>query len=542
MITDPALQPFDQIASLLGEADDASVRSIELSTDAPLSLAGYTNEPLQVIVDPPPALGSEYKVAQANALLRPTSRVLRIRVVDGGEGYTKAPRVTLLPASGNRAKIECQAFATVDREGHVDSIVVLDPGFGYSLIGSKKGPVAPKVFISHPSQQWQNKQVKPRVATAVAELEYEVYGVNVTEPGNGYVLTQPPRVTIPPPASEADWSMQIPSDDDIPNAKVTKMESRLPEPITFEVVDTEVIEKIQSDPTALLPSSIRPTLMSSSTGLGLQKQNLYHILGLPSPPSNGKRLPSPLYAAFDPIFGAVGIAPVTKGAIFLSADQYTRLAVSGAICTIIVRCLLNPLELIKTKIQLENDDELISYARRISTNSSTLHNVDPRKKATAFTSPKKFTEQTGTDSGGLLVLQATTSTADLDETIIEEDANSKLSTLAVAKSLIALRGPISLFQSSDITFLVSLVLGGLGFGATELFRRAFTSFFFEDGATGMESQLTLLGAAALATIITSLAATPFELTRVRSMGLVERKGWKDVLSDILVCLFKMIMI
>jgi len=268
-----------------------------------------------------------------------------------------------------------------------------------------------------------------------------------------------------------------------------------------------------------------------------KKKSLYCIPGLTPPPSpsDQKQLPSPLYAAFDPIFGAVGIAPVTKGAVLLSADQYTRLAVSGAICTVIVRCLLNPLEVIKTKIQLENDEELMSHARRMTTNLTALQPLAPPKATKTFSPPANLTEDRGADnSGGLLVLQSATSATELEEAaVIGEVTNLKLSTLTVAKSLIALRGPFSLFQSADITLLVSLVLGGLGFGATELFRRAFTSFFFEDGATAMESQLTLLGAAALATIVTSLAATPFELTRVRSMGQVESKGWRDVLSEIL---------
>ena len=43
----------------------------------------------------------------------------------------------------------------------------------------------------------------------------------------------------------------------------------------------------------------------------------------------------------------------------------------------------------------------------------------------------------------------------------------------------------------------------------------------------------LLGAAALACVITSFAATPFEMIRVQSMGKVEAKGWTEVLADFL---------
>jgi solute carrier family 25 phosphate transporter 3 len=115
------------------------------------------------------------------------------------------------------------------------------------------------------------------------------------------------------------------------------------------------------------------------------------------------------------------------------------------------------------------------------------------------------------------------------ETIIEEN---KIGTVDLIKNLVALRGPRALFQGADITFLASLVFGSLGFGATELFRRSFTMTFFTDGG-GTNSEVILLLAATAATVITSAAASPFELLRVRSMGLIESKPWTAVLGDFL---------
>ena len=77
---------------------------------------------------------------------------------------------------------------------------------------------------------------------------------------------------------------------------------------------------------------------------------IYRIPALPPIPPNVK-IPSPQYRAYDPIFGGVGAVPVTKGAIALKASEYGRLALSGAVCTVLVRTALNPLELIKTKQQ-----------------------------------------------------------------------------------------------------------------------------------------------------------------------------------------------
>jgi hypothetical protein len=113
-------------------------------------------------------------------------------------------------------------------------------------------------------------------------------------------------------------------------------------------------------------------------------------------------------------------------------------------------------------------------------------------------------------------------------------------TLDVIKAMISKRGPLSLFQSADITFLASSVFGSFGFGATELFRRSFTMVFFGDNGYEMKGtgeELILLFAAALACVLTSLAAAPFEILRVRSMAYIDPQPISTVLSDYLVSHF-----
>ena len=106
-----------------------------------------------------------------------------------------------------------------------------------------------------------------------------------------------------------------------------------------------------------------------------------------------------------------------------------------------------------------------------------------------------------------------------------------------ANRLSKLRGVGALFQSADITFLASLVFGSIGFGATELLRRLLTTALLPDGSGGgssMTQETVLLLAAGVAAIITSAAATPFEMLRVRSMGMVEPQPWLQVLRDFVV--------
>jgi hypothetical protein len=489
--SEPALQPTTEIRSLFGEIDDAAVYEIDVIKPSSSSEAtsrssgcrggGYTlNNPPEVLVDAPPALGSSYKAAKVTPIMKPTSRILRIRLIDGGSGYTQAPTVIVT----GFAERQCSACAILDRNGHVESIVVLDPGYGYR----SKGQSSPTIKISGPRKE--NKKLG--AARAVLDLEYEVIGVAVKEGGNGFVLTEPPKVVITPPEDVPEWYVE--------NAELAMLESEFgafrAEVIsmkdkngnldyaagTFRPPTTIPFDRIKKMPLTLLPSSVRPELNTYG------KYVIPEIAAIQTYSTS----PNPRYRAVDPLFGAIGKVPVTKSAAELKVNEYGRLAVSGAVCTVLVRTALNPLELIKTKLQLQNDEELLQFAR---------------------------------DN---LKTSGINAASEEDDSIVEK----KIGTSDLIKNLVALRGPRALFQSADITFLASLVFGSLGFGATELFRRSLTMTLITDGG-GTNSELILLIAATAATVITSAAASPFELLRVRSMGLVESKPWTAVLGDFL---------
>lgn len=511
--SNPSLQPAAEIQSLLGEADNATVSEIDLVRPYPLNEAtsrtssqrggGYSYaEPPSISVDPPPALGSDYCEAKAVPIMRPTGRVLRIELTDGGAGYTVAPEVTVATADSQRFATAC---ALVDRDGSVESIVVLDPGYGYGNLQRKKNPLTPpKVTIAAPTGL-----TKGRRAMAVAQLEYEIVGIDLVDGGNGFVNNEPPQVTISPPKEDPDWFVDsfelrvLLSEFGPVRAEVAQMVNpsgnlaysigNLPRgPPTFLSVD-----RILRDPTELLPSSIRPERNS----LGQ-----YIIPAVAAVPTYGKSS-NPRFRAVDPLFGAIGTVPVTKSAVELKPSEYGRLALSGAVCTVLVRTALNPLELIKTKQQLQNDKELLDFAK---------------KKVASKKTPVSQTDDTTRGEGNT---QGETT---------PHKKETKLGSVDLIKSLVELRGPFALFQSADITFLASLVFGSFGFGATELFRRSFASIFFEEGGgAGGNSELILLLAATVATIITSFFAAPFELLRVRSMGLVEETKWVKVLQDFL---------
>ena len=266
------------------------------------------------------------------------------------------------------------------------------------------------------------------------------------------------------------------------------------------IVDTRAVRKgkedpalsndevalIQNDPIALLPSNTRPQFSRFINDTVIE--NGY--FSIPSLPLQSEMTPqsSKNCRSIDPLFGGIGKAPVTKNAVALSGNQYLRLALSGAICTVLVRTALNPLELVKTKIQLRNDEEIIELAMK-----------------------KASEAQTDSQSAS--------------------GSTPVIGTTQVMQSLVEVRGPLSLFQSADITFITSVVFGLFGFGATELFRRSFSAVFFNEEASSGPNEFLFLAAAGLATLLTCAAGAPFEILRVRSMSTTESQGVVKVFDE-----------
>mmetsp|Transcript_37334 Transcript_37334/g.78210 ORF Transcript_37334/g.78210 Transcript_37334/m.78210 type:complete len:892 (+) Transcript_37334:94-2769(+) len=522
-ISTPELQPVQEIRGILGELDNGVISEIELvdiSTDEDEESAaseffrlssrqggGFSKDDKQVIrVEPPAPLGDGYKPADIRALMKPTTRILRINVIDGGHGYTVAPDVIIKQRGVSR---QCEACTIIDRNGSVSEIIVLNPGFGYGGRQSRQGePTLPTVEIRERKLLRQKKsKVEVKPAKAVAELEYKVIGVNIVDGGSGYLFDEPPKVSLDLPQVDPDWfakptifdqNMEEDEENQLILASVTQMKSGTDgfvvdiraarsgkDDLVFE---DDTLRSIQKDPIALLPSNTRPQF-SKFQGSNVIEKGYYSIMPLPAAPSD-VALPSSNYRAIDPVFGGIGKAPVTKNAVTLSSSQYFRLALSGAICTVLVRTALNPLELVKTKLQLGSDKEIIDFAMEKASSKQT----DPQSISTTIPT---------------------------------------IGTSEVIQSLIEVRGPLSLFQSADITFITSVVFGLFGFGATELFRRSFSAVFFDESSAGA-NEFLFLAAAGLATLLTCAAGAPFEILRVRSMSTTENQGVKQVFSEFMV--------
>jgi hypothetical protein len=596
-ISAPALQPTAEIAGLLGEADNTTVSRVQLvgnvngrlspapdesaSRTSPRRGGGYSLDDFPIVsIDQPPALGGAYPPAIAKPVMKATGRVLKVTVTDGGSGYLEAPSVRVTQGGVRRV---CQASAILDRAGRVESVVVLDPGYGYGGVGTgqvrnvNKPPVVridpPPAPSKEPDGTSSTTPSTLRTAKASAVLEYAVVDIELVRGGSGYVKTEPPAVRVSPPKEDPDWFINIqeqpelrmvPLSDQFEGIQAQVTEMKLPDGnIAYSLlgtglaaaapatalrqpqIDDALLERLQRDPLELLPLWVRPQrrpVQLSAPPPAADRgraMSTYTIPVLDSVPQVVAVM-NPRYRAFDPVFGGVGKVPVTKGALELNPGEYARLALSGAVCTVVVRTLLNPLELVKTKQQLKNDPELFDYViqRKIATTERAqpmLPTPGLGDSLSGIEATPSEMNQSG-DADASLVGRLTAVEIPY-ATVVAEVATPAVpvGTIDLLRGIADLRGPLALFQSADITFLASLAFGSFGFGATELFRRSFTAFFFTgDAADSGGSEIVLLIAAALATVITAAVAAPFELLRVRSMGLLEPTQWTAVLQDYVV--------
>ena len=275
-------------------------------------------------------------------------------MVDGGEGYTVAPEVIVRQKGVVR---QCEAYAVINQQKRVSEIIVVNPGFGYG--GQNRNgldPVVPTVELKRRKSDRNDKSNEKALksAKAVAELEYKVNGVEIISGGSGYVFDEPPEVSLSLPAEDPDWFVapvingrNTDGDDaQMIAARVSLMRSGTSnitiDPLTYRdqsLIRGNILKTIQNDPIALLPSDFRPrfSMFASRDSFNALDNGCYYIPTLPRSKSVDNLPSSSKYRSIDPLFGGIGKAPVTKNAVTLSADQYSRLALAGAICTVLVR-------------------------------------------------------------------------------------------------------------------------------------------------------------------------------------------------------------
>lgn len=228
-------QPVEEITRLLAAIDNGSIEKVEIVDGGSGYAPGY-GSPL--VTFPQPEAGVDYVTAKGRAILKPNGKILRFDLVNRGFGYSKPPAVTITPpeaatkgdTTAAAATAKAFTFRSGPNKGRIERIQLVDEGARY-----KEDEVI-RVKIAPPEMVLVDGGV---TATATAVLEYEVAGIEITDPGSGYAVEKPIMVVVEPPPITARVNMMdpmmariVPADQPLPATTIPSKElrKRMPAP------------------------------------------------------------------------------------------------------------------------------------------------------------------------------------------------------------------------------------------------------------------------------------------------------------------------
>lgn len=312
------LQPVDEIRALVGEADDAQVK--ELQIDSPIR--GFSAQPPRLLAAAPP---TKYgRQANLRAILERSGRWLSTRVVDGGHGYKDGEDpVVSLSIEPTLDKGRPAAFKATIINGSVVAVQIVDAGEGYS---NREDEV--ELFIAPPAASRNDPDANPARATVLPE--YQLVGGEVLDGGAGYSADEPPIVDV-----ISDSVMDLPK---IKIATVVSDRMGALSPVELAALEERYarnpigLDVPSSGPPTLLPNSVVPVRASSSSSSA-------SIYSLPIRLAPGT-------------FGVPSETPVEYQTP-LTLDAAAKIFLCGAACSSTAHTALVPIDVVKTRMQAE---------------------------------------------------------------------------------------------------------------------------------------------------------------------------------------------
>ncbi len=348
-------QPTREITKLLASIDNGTIESVTLSDDARSNglLKGFSPEDAPIIGIPEPEAGPDYNQAIGKAALKPTGRLLRIEVVDGGEGYTKAPDISqLLPEvlpDGESAIVDAQVA-----NGVLKTVKLTNPGSGYNQDSVKEIKLNPAI-----------KDGKSATIRVIPEME--ITAIEMSDAGSGYAVERPIKVTLVLPTGGDPQPIGIAYPKGKMGSFVAARNPNENKIRNFEkILDKEEVEdKIISGASSggSLPAVPFPEKASSSQqllallpqGFGLEYDAQKEIYVLSVDKEFQKLYPTMDLKAPNrpsvPDFGPRGRNPIEREKK-IDVSTLLRFSLSGAICASAVNLVLTPLDVVKTKVQI----------------------------------------------------------------------------------------------------------------------------------------------------------------------------------------------
>jgi len=355
---DQEMQPVDAVGALLGEADNGRVASIELEG----RVTGLGPAPVAVSVERPPAKNG--RVASARAVIRKTGRWRAVRVIDAGAGYGDGEQVEISlppPPAGQEQQVEPPRLVATVRGGSIGEVRLLSPGRGYGMAagsGADSAGAAAPDFASASESRLELRVAAPARAslaaggcrTARVELlpEYALVGLELTDPGFGYNVNEPPSVSLrrvmagSSPDEEVDggWAAAAALES---ASVVARVEARSP-----SVMPAPELGQLQARLLARSGSASGVGALSLDRGMTLE---LLPPALAPIRPTLRGAFSLPIELPCD-AFGSPAAAPVERQSPLTPGDV-ARIFLSGGLCGSTAHTLLVPLDVVKTRLQAD---------------------------------------------------------------------------------------------------------------------------------------------------------------------------------------------
>lgn len=352
-------QPVAEITKLLASVDNGGIASVKLLANE-TSLSGYElNSPPKVII-PPPEAGEAYVAAEGRAILKPTGKLLRIDIIDAGSGYSAPPVITIKSTKGGTpAKAEAKIATDGVAKGSIKSVQLIDTGSGYTDKNNIQIQVSPPELG------------KGRVAVLSPVLDEYVENIVITNGGTGYAVEKPLKVTIELPTNKSEFSQVGVAYATAEKTSFTAFRRESDKKKVFELEDqfeTKYNMK-PSLPMSGIDSELPPLPIwsggkSSSAellrllpaGIGLEYDSKTKRYALAADTEFLSKYPAFVQQSSNrPLgseYGPRGRAPIERD-LKLGLASYLRFGLSGAICASGVHLALTPIDVVKTKGQVD---------------------------------------------------------------------------------------------------------------------------------------------------------------------------------------------
>jgi len=352
-------QPTKEITMLLASIDNGTLETVILNEDARSTglLGGFSPEDIPVLEFPAPEAGPEYNQATGKAVLKPTGKLLRIEVIDGGEGYTEAPDISkavrgAIPGLGGEPAIVTAKIVN----GVLKDTQLTKVGSGYTQDSIIEVKLKPHIGAG-----------KPATIRIIPELE--IAKIVMDDVGSGYAVERPLKIKVVPPLAGGEPQT---IGTVYPKGKMGSFIASRPRggnairqfERTFTKDEDTIISGASSGgslPPAPFPekaSCSQQLLALLPQGFGLEYDTTERIYRLSVDKEYQELFPSTTLQAPNrpmvPDFGPRGRSPIERTQK-IDSSTLLRFSISGAICASGVHLALTPLDVVKTKVQIDPD-------------------------------------------------------------------------------------------------------------------------------------------------------------------------------------------